>query len=83
VVLRTSAGTDWAVWPFAKGRRFDALAMRLFTQLPRYAMHRAQTGGGRVTSDANLGNGSQNELILAPRGREVEAEEPRDALQVC
>jgi hypothetical protein len=41
IMLQKSAATDRAVMPFVKGRGFDPPALTLFTQLQRYAMHRA------------------------------------------
>jgi hypothetical protein len=39
ILLQKSAATTWAVGPFVESFGFDALALTLFTQLRRYAMH--------------------------------------------
>ena len=40
ILLQKSAATDLVVGLFVESRGFDALALTLFTQLQRYAMHR-------------------------------------------
>ena len=53
ILLQKSGATGCAVGPFVKSRGFGAPALALFTQLPRYAMHRARIGGGRATKAAS------------------------------
>jgi hypothetical protein len=41
ILLQKTAARDWTVGLLVKSRGFDTLALTLFTQLQRYAMHRA------------------------------------------
>ncbi len=52
-MLQKSAATDEAFVALHWNDSLDALALTLFTQLQRYAVHRALSGGGRATSIAS------------------------------
>ena len=53
ILLQKSAATNEAFVALHWSGSLDALALTLFTQLQRYAVHKALSGGGRATSIAS------------------------------
>jgi hypothetical protein len=72
---------------FVKSGGFDALALTLFTQLQRYAMHRTWAGSWpsdqRCEPSQVLSEGGKDKFILgASWATQSKSTEPQDTLQV-
>ena len=72
ILLQKSGARDRVVRPFVRSNGLTPPALRLFTQLRRYAMHRTCAGGGRATRVASrrrfCAMAARTNSSWAPRG---------------